>query len=624
MCLRTLLRPFITGIAWVTFDSTSGSSGKATPRIFVGVANKGSNSVFVTNDGGSTWSAVAGQNTTFLPHKGVLSPSEKTLYVSYSDGAGPYDGTLGAVYKYSIANSTWTDITPASGDDLYFGFGGVAIDLQKPGTIMVAALNSWYPDGQIFRSTNSGASWSPLWTWGNYPEVNKFYSYSDSLAPWLGPNYPITEAGVLQIGWMMEALVIDPFDSNHMLYGTGATVYGSRDLLKWDSAHNISLKSMADGIEETAILGLISPPSGPSLLSAVGDIVGFVHNNLDKAPSTGFSGVEWPTTADVDFAGNKPAMIVGIGTGNTAETGKNVVVSSDSGATWSVHNGAPDNVSNGKVALSADGTTILWSTGGNGVLVSQNNAAFTTVSSLGANAVIASDKKNNSVFYGALTNKFYVSTDGGKTFAAKGTLGSSNSPFKIVVHPSVSGDVWVSTDTGLFHSTNSGSTFTAIAGVSQAWAIGLGAPAKSGGYPAVFAAANIDSGVGYFRSDDAGVNWVKINDVAHGFGSVGANVLTADPRVYGRVYIGTNGRGIFYGDASGANPPPSTTATTATSQPPVTTTGTTTATSQPPTTTGTQSAWGQCGGIGWTGPTACVSGYSCVVSNPYYSQCVPA
>ncbi|KAI0030213.1 endoglucanase [Vararia minispora EC-137] len=30
-----------------------------------------------------------------------------------------------------------------------------------------------------------------------------------------------------------------------------------------------------------------------------------------------------------------------------------------------------------------------------------------------------------------------------------------------------------------------------------------------------------------------------------------------------------------------------------------------------------------CGGIGWTGPTTCASGSGCVVSNPYYSQCIP-
>lgn len=27
--------------------------------------------------------AVAGQNNTYIPHKGVLSPAENTLYVSY-------------------------------------------------------------------------------------------------------------------------------------------------------------------------------------------------------------------------------------------------------------------------------------------------------------------------------------------------------------------------------------------------------------------------------------------------------------------------------------------------------------------------------------------------------------
>ncbi|KDR71514.1 hypothetical protein GALMADRAFT_126976 [Galerina marginata CBS 339.88] len=33
--------------------------------------------------------------------------------------------------------------------------------------------------------------------------------------------------------------------------------------------------------------------------------------------------------------------------------------------------------------------------------------------------------------------------------------------------------------------------------------------------------------------------------------------------------------------------------------------------------------YGQCGGQGWTGDTTCATGSTCVVSNPYYSQCLP-
>ncbi|KAF9480067.1 Oligoxyloglucan reducing end-specific cellobiohydrolase [Pholiota conissans] len=628
----------IIGISWVTFDKTSGSSGSPTPRIFVGVASNGTNNVFVSNNAGNTWSAVPGQNTQFFPHKGVLSPAEKVLYVSYSDGAGPYDGTAGAVYKYNITSGVWTNVTPVSGSDLYFGFGGVAVDLQKPGTVMVAALNSWWPDGQIFRSTDSGTTWSPLWSWQSYPTMNKFYTYSDSLAPWLGPNYVDTTPGDKQIGWMMEALVIDPFDSNHWLYGTGATLYGGHDLLKWDTTHNVTISSLADGIEETSIQGLISPPTGPPLISAVGDIGGFSHTSLTVAPKTGFINPTWATTADVDFAGNKPTNIVRIGTGDSS-TGKQVALSTDSGATWNQDYGAADNVQGGKVAFSADGDTVLWRTNGNGVQVSQYTNAFVTVPSLPSTAAIASDKRNNSIFYGAAGSSFYLSTDGGKTFVVKGSLGASTAPVKIVVNPGVTGDVWVSTDVGLFHSTNSGTSFTAISGITQAWAIALGAPATSTGYPAVFAVANI-GGIGYFRSDDGGVNWVKINDAAHGFGSASASVLTADPRIYGRVYIGTNGRGIFYGDAVGSAPPsttmttatPTTTTTTTSNSPTTTTTKTTTTTTKTttttsgaPTSTGAQvPAYGQCGGTGWTGGTHCVSGYTCTYSNPYYSQCVPS
>ncbi|KAJ7169606.1 hypothetical protein C8R46DRAFT_1217285 [Mycena filopes] len=606
--------PSDSSIAWVTFDSTSGTAGSPTPRIFVGVANLGSTNVYMSTNAGSTWTAVPGQQTTYLPHKGVISPAEKVLYVSYSNGAGPYDGTLGSVMKYNLTSGVWTDITPATGSDLYFGFGGVAVDLKTPGTIMVAALNSWWPDGQIYRSTNGGATWSPIW--------------SDK-----------------QVGWMMEAIAIDPFDSNHWLYGTGATVYGGHNLKVWDTTHNVSIASLADGIEETSVQALMSPPTGPTLISALGDIQGFVHNSLTAPPSVVWTNPTWTTTADLDFAGLNPLNIVRIGNTGDGTQGKQVAMSNDGGTTWFQDFGAADNVSGGKASTTAGGDTVLWRTNGQGVLVSQFTNPFVAVPSLPSVAVIASDKLNNTVFYGAATNSFYLSTDGGKTFAVKSALGSSNSPAKVIVNPKVSGDVWVSTDTGLFHSTNFGSSFTAIPGITQAWAIALGAPKTATSYPAIFAAANI-GGIGYFRSDDMGVNWVKINDAAHGFGSASANCISGDPRIYGRVYIGTNGRGIFFGDASGAAPPPtstasststtstvkSTTSTVSTSTVKSTTTvssstvkSTTTVsstTSSPPTSTGTASAFGQCGGTGWTGPTVCVSGFTCVVQNAFFSQCV--
>jgi endoglucanase len=36
-----------------------------------------------------------------------------------------------------------------------------------------------------------------------------------------------------------------------------------------------------------------------------------------------------------------------------------------------------------------------------------------------------------------------------------------------------------------------------------------------------------------------------------------------------------------------------------------------------------QSQWGQCGGVGWSGPTTCTSGNTCTKQNDYYYQCIP-
>jgi hypothetical protein len=42
-----------------------------------------------------------------------------------------------------------------------------------------------------------------------------------------------------------------------------------------------------------------------------------------------------------------------------------------------------------------------------------------------------------------------------------------------------------------------------------------------------------------------------------------------------------------------------------------------------PVVTAQSPAWGQCGGIGWTGSKSCVSGTTCTASNEWYSQCIP-
>jgi hypothetical protein len=57
---------------------------------------------------------------------------------------------------------------------------------------------------------------------------------------------------------------------------------------------------------------------------------------------------------------------------------------------------------------------------------------------------------------------------------------------------------------------------------------------------------------GIFRSDNTGRAWVRINDDQHQWGLL--LHITGDPKQYGRVYVGTHGRGTLYGDPAGRGP----------------------------------------------------------------------
>ena len=92
------------------------------------------------------------------------------------------------------------------------------------------------------------------------------------------------------------------------------------------------------------------------------------------------------------------------------------------------------------------------------------------------------------------------------------------------------------------------------------------------------------------------------------------------------------GPAVWSGGGSGPNPtttagPPPTTTIRPTTTFTTTPRPTTTTTAGPVTTTpsspgGTVNKFGQCGGIGYTGPTQCVAGSTCTKGNDYYYQCL--
>ncbi|MDT8715084.1 xyloglucanase [Clostridium sp. 19966] len=576
----------LTGVVWVTVDTSSSQKGTPCQTIYAGVANKAKNgaaaenTIFVSKDGGTTWNAVAGQPTDgYLPHHGVLS-SNGMLYVSYSNGVGPYDGSKGDVWKYNTSTGVWTKISPvaSSSSDNYFGYGGLAVDAKNPNTLMVTTLNSWWPDANIYRSTDGGNTWTSFWSWNGYPNRTLRYAQDISASPWLtfgkqdNPPEP-----ALKIGWMMGNISIDPFNSDRMLYGTGATVYGTTNLTSIDSGGKVNLSVYSKGIEQTAVLSLISPTTGTAhLISGLGDVCGFVHNDLTKIPNLMMTSPNFSTTTSMDYAELNPTKYVRVG--NTDKgTSARIGISYDSGNNWSAlsncwTSSSTDETQGGKVAMSADGNTILWAPNGTNLPVcySSNGSSWKQSSGIPSGATIASDRVNSKKFYAYAAGKFYVSNDGGATFTATVTSGTPNTTTDVNIKamPGVEGDVWLVgggeklNSYGLWHSTDSGNSFTKLSNVQEADCVGFGKAAPGQSYMALYISAKINGVRGFFRSNDGGNSWVRINDDQHQYGRTNM-CITGDPRIYGRVYVGTNGRGIVYGDSASTAQDSSITPTTA-------------------------------------------------------------
>ena len=474
------------------------------------------------------------------------------LYITCCNAIGPNDVSHGGVFGLNTRTGQWADITPtAPNGHGRCGYCGLSLDREHPGTLAVSTLDRWNPGDTVFRSTDGGRTWADI-----APQAQRDVSATPFLL-WGNKES--------RLGWWLCALAIDPFDSDHAVYATGATVFETHDLSNVNRDRSTHWASWVTGIEQTAIITLGSPSAGPRLLSGFGDIVGFVHNDLDKSPPQGFYQPTLGNTVMIDYAPLSPNVLVR--SGDAAENDTSAAFSEDAGQTWQVISAGPAVEESRRarrrmapaIAVSADGGEFILTTG-TAMLTAYRGATWTAVQGLPEGTRPIADRVNPKRFYSVdfETGQLFASSDGGRSFAlltthgltsdtAADTPGWTGASWPLQASSAKEGDLWYFGTAGLLHSLDGGKTFALVDTPLQIDALSFGKAPAGHDEPALFAIGSQGDLKAIWRSDDSGQTWIRLNDDQHQWGRR-FRCIAGDPRIFGRVYIGTDGQAVLYGD----------------------------------------------------------------------------
>jgi hypothetical protein len=521
---------------FVLFDPSGGMVNGVTRTIYIGT----SQGVQRSTDGGATFSLMPGSPATATR---VSLHSSGVLYVT---AGNPWTGKPnGGVFKWS--NNAWTTISPPTPGT----YSAVAVNPQNKDQVVVSSCSFSPYQFNHYRSKDGGATWEIM---------NKSHDKTES--PWYASS----------IGQATSTFCWDPFKPATVWFTDFFFAYKTDDV--WGSP-SVIWKSQSTGHEETVFIGnLLSPGSGSNVLhSSVADIGGWDHKSITDSPVVGMMKF-FPHifTKTISGSGNMTGVAV-------QETNPNFIArvgriswdgaaycgySTDGGTTYTQWK-SPSDAAGGRIAVSATSETMVWVTQQNGsyrstdrgntwnaistlpkgILIGGNN-----VFSTGPRFPLVADKVNGKKFYVYHYGRVYVSNDGGATFTAAANLPNSypTDPLTIETTPGKEGDIWIGmAKQGLFHSTDSGATFTQIAGIDSAEFIAVGkASPQNPSVPAVYILGKMgEVEKSLFGSIDNGATWTDLGIPAIGKFPF---CMAADRRVFGRVYFGTTGNGAMVGD----------------------------------------------------------------------------
>ncbi len=516
--------------------------------IYAGSAD-GKGGLFRSTDDGMSFSKVDGTPDETPQH--AVFDADSSLYVTFAAGDGkgvvnPSNATTGGVWKMT-PDGKWSNISPVHPDPggAAFGYSGVDVDAEHPGTVLVSTLDRWSPGDDIFRSTDGGAHWQALGALSRHDATGY---------PWMA-SYT---QGVDKMGHWIADVRINPFNSDEAIYGTGYGLWMSENLSQAGGAAPVTWDFNVRNFEETATTGLTSPTGGAILLASFGDVGGAAWDDLSVSPGALFTPAN-ESNFSVDYAGLNPSFVAR----TVANSANNGFYSEDGGASWNSFGATAYKRqdaqggwhSAGTVAVSAKGTSMLWVPEKEDAVYSADKGRTWTKSQgwpagRDMTLVPVADKAIDGVYYvfDRYAMAILISVDGGASFkpivqGIPKIEGWQNEQLAVV--PGRVRDLWLAAPYGLLHSEDENHPLAAVPGVDVAWKVAFGKSKTDGGYPAVYLYGQVKGQEGLFRSDDEGQTWTRINDDAHRFG--GLDGMSGDMLDYGTLYIAPEGRGVMVG-----------------------------------------------------------------------------
>lgn len=529
------------GVSGVLFDpSTEGTI----------YANTYAEGIHASTDRGTMWQRLESSPS------GVLQMSVHSCGTAYTAGrqppkvarkdpGGEWEDITPHRFRLDRSAPTSTQMVLAS-----FNFCGICVDPHDPDRLVLGI--DYKMPGKLYRSQDGGASWIQVGK-----RLNK-------AVPWWQDDY---------WGGSMAALAIDPHAPNRAWFTDWFGVWRTEDI----DDEQPTWTALGQGLEEVVVTALIAPPAAPTssgymLMSGAMDICGLVHHDLAAFPDAKMHPV-YQDTWDIDYCASQPWHVVRVGENRAMSfLGDYVVstetdtyggaVSSDEGSSWRRFDAMPplsDRPTN--VAMSATASDlILVLTRGQAFRTEDGGASWREVPSLqgaGRGGALAADRGDGGVFYCWNRGSLARSTDGGVHFDVVDTDLPDEAGTLQTVH-GLKHEVWVALPSGGLHrSSDGGRSFSRIDTVDQVVLFCLGRPRDAAAPPILYLLGTVRGGEGVYRSLDLGKSWEDISPTEPVGVGCNPRVMAASQQHSGLVFIGTGGRGVFYGLPASRLPPTS-------------------------------------------------------------------